>query len=1082
MFDVGGLKATIELAGEAVFTAAIARARAQLDGLSTSARGVGTGLTSGERGIRSTATAAQSTTASVRALNTQAAALDVSLDAVGSSSSNAVEGLNATSDAADAASESQDGLATSSADMSEKAQDAMSKVGAGALGMGAAIGGGIALAIAKYSEFDQAMSQVTANADTNAKGLEKLRAAALSAGAATSFSATEAADAENELAKAGVSVNDILSGGLTGSLALAAAGQIGVADAAETAATALTQFKLSGQDIPHVADLLANGANQAQGGVDDLSMALKQGGLVAAQMGLSLDDTVGTLTAFASAGLIGSDAGTSLKTMLLALANPSSQAAETMKKLGIDAYDAGGQFIGTAKLAGVLKDKLHDKSQEERTAALATIFGSDAIRGANVLYDQGASEMANYTKNVAASGGAAKTAAALQNNLSGDLEKLGGSFDTLLISAGAGANGPGRVIVQMLTSLVNVVGEIPAPVQQAGILLGIATAAVLLFGGAALVAVPKVIAFNVALGTLATSRIPGLSAASAVAIRTITAFSSGLTGASVQTAGFSRTTLIASRSAQSLGGGVRLLGSALAGPLGIGLAAAVAGAIALDHYVKSLQASTEQYQNTIKTSKSAADLFKVADKGTLVSNLKAATDTTEHFQSALNTLSTNKFAAGLSLSTTQLGQRLKDLGKELATTAQSDMPAAQHAFSLLAKETDGSKKQLSQLLNSMPAYRDALVAQATAQGKTATQGELVKLAQEAGVTASQKAADSYSDEAQKADDLATTLQNLIDSINTVNDANQGAISKNADYQEALAGISDEVKQQQDAYKEAHKTLAGYTLTLDQSTASGSANAASLASVAGKAQAAAKAQFGLDQTTMSAKAATDKYRGTLAAQRQAFIDSAVKAGYNKDEVNKLADSVFKLPSAKEVKILAATGQANAAIDGVKAKLNSIPRNFAVQIGVTQTVKTNTIAPYVSQAAKDKAQKGLFNANGSVTHYYAAGGFENHVAQIASAGTTRVWNEPETEGELYAPLANSKRTRSREIMREGAKIFGDHYLTDAELKAVAAGGSGSTVGLGVTGTVDLGDGIIGIMRGVVTEELSDLARAVAKGKRS
>ena len=79
-------------------------------------------------------------------------------------------------------------------------------------------------------------------------------------------------------------------------------------------------------------------------------MALKQGGLVASQFGLSIEETVGGLAAFASAGLLGSDAGTSLKTMLLALANPSGEAAKLMAELGINAYDAQGQTSTTSAL------------------------------------------------------------------------------------------------------------------------------------------------------------------------------------------------------------------------------------------------------------------------------------------------------------------------------------------------------------------------------------------------------------------------------------------------------------------------------------------------------------------------------------------------------------------------------------------------------------------------------------------------------------------------------------------------------------------------------------------------------------
>src|SRR5690606_33088374 len=143
----------------------------------------------------------------------------------------------------------------------------------------------------------------------------------LDAGQETVYSATEAAGAIEALAKAGVSTADILNGGLSGALNLAASDNIAVAEAAEIAASAMTQFGLAGEDVEHVADLLAAGAGKAQGGVADLGQALNQAGLVSSQFGLSIEEAVGTLTAFASAGMVGSDAGTSFRTMLLRLAN-----------------------------------------------------------------------------------------------------------------------------------------------------------------------------------------------------------------------------------------------------------------------------------------------------------------------------------------------------------------------------------------------------------------------------------------------------------------------------------------------------------------------------------------------------------------------------------------------------------------------------------------------------------------------------------------------------------------------------------------------------------------------------------------
>jgi TP901 family phage tail tape measure protein len=347
---------------------------------------------------------------------------------------------------------------------------------AGKVGLVAAAGLGAVVAVT--ANFDQAMSNVQAATHETAENMDALREAAIKAGADTAFSASEAAAGIENLAKAGVSTGDVLGGGLAGALDLAAAGEMEVADAAETAATAMTQFNLEGSKVPHIADLLAAGAGKAQGDVSDLAMALKQSGLVASQMGLSIEETTGTLAAFASAGLLGSDAGTSFRTMLLRLANPSGEAADLMDQLGISAYDAQGQFVGMEALAGQLSVAFEGQSQATRDAAMATIFGSDAIRAASVLYSQGAEGVAEWTEKVDDAGYAAETAATRLDNLKGDLEALGGSLETALIGTGEGSQGAIRSLVQGLTDAVNAYNDLPPAAQNATAgILGVTAAA-----------------------------------------------------------------------------------------------------------------------------------------------------------------------------------------------------------------------------------------------------------------------------------------------------------------------------------------------------------------------------------------------------------------------------------------------------------------------------------------------------------------------------------------------------------------------------------------------------------------------------
>jgi len=355
-------------------------------------------------------------------------------------------------------------------------------VASSALKAGLALSGGFLLATTAAARFEKQMSEVSAVSGATAGELHSLSEAAIEAGKATIFSAAEAAKAEAELAKAGLSTADILGGALSGALSLASAGSLDLAEAADTAAKAMNVFDLKGSDVSHIADVLAAAANKSAVDVHELGQALRAGGLAAKNAGLSLEDTVGVLAAFGDNALIGQDAGTSFKTMLQALAAPSAEAVTRMKQLGIETYDASGTFVGVTKLAGVLANKLGTLTQEQRNEALATIFGSDAMRAAAVLYNEGESGIRDYIAAVDDQGAAAEVSRKKLDNLAGDVEQLTGSLETLFITSGSGASGGLRALTQTATNLVNTIATLPGPVQTAGVVLvGLSGAGLLAF-------------------------------------------------------------------------------------------------------------------------------------------------------------------------------------------------------------------------------------------------------------------------------------------------------------------------------------------------------------------------------------------------------------------------------------------------------------------------------------------------------------------------------------------------------------------------------------------------------------------------
>ena len=313
----------------------------------------------------------------------------------------------------------------------EPVGSAMKLVGAGALAAGVA-------SVKMAGDYEQGLNIFKSVSGATAQQMAMVAAKARELGQDASLpgvSARDAANAMTELSKAGLSVNDTLAAS-KGVMSLAKAGQIDVADAATIAAQALNAFKLKGSDAGKVADVLANGANASATDIRGLSLGLQQSAAVASQFGVSLEDTVTTLGLFANRGMQGSDAGTSLKTMLISLANPSKKAANLMHELGINAYDASGKFVGMRQLAQNLQNGLKGLSEEQKQQALATIFGTDAFRAAAFLADSAGKSYDDMSKAVGRSGAAMDLAKAQNSGFNGALDNLKSTLETVATDFG----------------------------------------------------------------------------------------------------------------------------------------------------------------------------------------------------------------------------------------------------------------------------------------------------------------------------------------------------------------------------------------------------------------------------------------------------------------------------------------------------------------------------------------------------------------------------------------------------------------------------------------------------------------------
>jgi TP901 family phage tail tape measure protein len=323
--------------------------------------------------------------------------------------------------------------------------------------VGNAIGGAARSAI----DFERTMSVVKAASGATGEQFKSLTNLALQLGKDTSLSASQAAAGIEELVKGGVSLADIMGGAAAASLNLAAAGGVSLAEASEIAANAMSQFGLKGSDMAKVSDLVAGAANASSLSVGEFRQSLSQVGAVANAAGQSFEETATAIAVMGAAGIKGSDAGTSLKTLLLSLQPATDKATAAFRELGIITaeganrfFDASGRVKDLSEISGVLQQATAGLTEQQKLQRLETIFGSDAMRAAVVLAKSGSE---GFAEMAGAMGKVTAEAVALQrlDNVAGDLEQLKGSAETAGIVLATTLAPAFRTVLQRATEFTN---------------------------------------------------------------------------------------------------------------------------------------------------------------------------------------------------------------------------------------------------------------------------------------------------------------------------------------------------------------------------------------------------------------------------------------------------------------------------------------------------------------------------------------------------------------------------------------------------------------------------------------------------
>ena len=279
--------------------------------------------------------------------------------------------------------------------------------------------------------FDAGISKVGAVSGAAAEDLARLRDKALELGSSTKFSATEAANAMNDMAMAGWKTEDML-GGIEGIMHLAAASGKDLASTSDIVTRALTAFGLSASDSGYFADILAVTSGNTKTSIGMMGEIFKTVAPLAGALGYSADDTALAIGLMTSAGVEASKAGTALGSIFTRLSTDAGASSESLGALGTLTQQLGVEFYNTdgstRDFMAVLMDSREawkGLTEEEQLNCAATIAGQDAMTGWLSMMTAAPEDVEKLASSLENADGTAQAMAkTMEDNLAGDITKF----------------------------------------------------------------------------------------------------------------------------------------------------------------------------------------------------------------------------------------------------------------------------------------------------------------------------------------------------------------------------------------------------------------------------------------------------------------------------------------------------------------------------------------------------------------------------------------------------------------------------------------------------------------------------------
>jgi TP901 family phage tail tape measure protein len=217
-------------------------------------------------------------------------------------------------------------------------------------------------------------------------------------------STNEAADAIEMLVRNGLTLDEVFAGAAEQTVLLANSTGAEFATSADIATDAMAIFGIGADEMASAVNGITGVVAESKFDINDYQMALAQGGAAAAVAGVSFDEFNTAVAGISSNFASGSDAGTSLKTMLQRLAPQSKEAAAAMGELGLEFFNADGSMKGMAEVAGELNAALFGQVEFSSLVGGRTAEQNDELKRLQGRYTSISASISDYESGVNGAG------------------------------------------------------------------------------------------------------------------------------------------------------------------------------------------------------------------------------------------------------------------------------------------------------------------------------------------------------------------------------------------------------------------------------------------------------------------------------------------------------------------------------------------------------------------------------------------------------------------------------------------------------------------------------------------------------